>query len=723
MDTLSTPPEDPDAQHTVTDFLDYTEYLPSDLARSLTLIGKLDDAFLSSANEVHVLTKQYGSLPGIPPGEKSRPDLIRRHISQRLNHAISCRESSYGEASRLHEMVERHYHRLTNIITKLCALPKPPSRDPTPVPRSPQNTRKNPPARITFRLNGARAAAPANRTPVHPPRRHRKKIYTVPGEVLPPPNPDSPGYLTDSDLESTIPSPVPMPTSRVGGSRKPVRIKPPKPPKLPKLKLPKPPRAPRAPGAVGTNVHSAVAGISTSNALSLLTPPPPDATPGTKHQPWLRLTEWEMAKLRKRMKKNAIWTPSETMIRRELSLAGRGPDNYKSSKKRAEEAREDFVDEDNIADSEPGKPLGPGEISASLLGLSGSSLENRGMKLNEAKKQKREILARERAAELENEAQKLGSLGSTFKDLFSKPAPGTPTISPSIFSQNTPKAKSTEKGKPKAVAKASARKRKHEEASKTVTSSVSNKGTESAISPVKPPKKRKVEQIQPVPLEVTTKTVTTTVPLAALAPSPKRPIRLIAPEPTTTPVMASPEKPKALTNPKTREKDRPTATSTRPRRISLTLKGPTETPPEQVPASPCTSTRATVRRASVDSTPMASTRDRPRRKSATPAPPPSLAPVVTAAGRRSRRPAPGPVVEAGDGPATSVGKRKHAPRKRGAADGKENATKAGEATAGEEVGANEERYCLCGDVSYGPMVACDNGEVSAHQGVCPVKAN
>lgn len=34
---------DPDAQATVTDFLDFTEYLPSDMIRSLTLIGKLDE--------------------------------------------------------------------------------------------------------------------------------------------------------------------------------------------------------------------------------------------------------------------------------------------------------------------------------------------------------------------------------------------------------------------------------------------------------------------------------------------------------------------------------------------------------------------------------------------------------------------------------------------------------------------------------------------------------
>lgn len=129
------------------------------------------------------------------------------------------------------------------------------------------------------------------------------------------------------------------------------------------------------------------------------------------------------------MKKNAIWTPSETMIRRELTDAKRGPDYYQKAMRLAEETGEDFLDEDDIAHREPGRPLLPGEISSEKLGLGETALENRGMKLNEAKKQKREILARERAAELESEAQKLGSLGSTFKELFSKP-PGPAIQSP-----------------------------------------------------------------------------------------------------------------------------------------------------------------------------------------------------------------------------------------------------------------------------------------------------
>ena len=68
------------------------------------------------------------------------------------------------------------------------------------------------------------------------------------------------------------------------------------------------------------------------------------------------------------MKKNAIWTPSETMIRRELTDAKRGPDYYQKAMSLAEETGEDFLDEDDIAHREPGRALLPGEISSEKLG-------------------------------------------------------------------------------------------------------------------------------------------------------------------------------------------------------------------------------------------------------------------------------------------------------------------------------------------------------------------
>lgn len=78
----------------------------------------------------------------------------------------------------------------------------------------------------------------------------------------------------------------------------------------------------RPQGAPGTNAHSASAGISVHNALLNLGPPPPDARVRSKHLPWLRLTDQEMMSLRKRMKKNAKWRPSDEMTIRSTDIAG-----------------------------------------------------------------------------------------------------------------------------------------------------------------------------------------------------------------------------------------------------------------------------------------------------------------------------------------------------------------------------------------------------------------
>ncbi|KAI4124778.1 MAG: hypothetical protein LQ338_004637 [Usnochroma carphineum] len=802
------PPPDPDAQATVTDFLDYTEYLPSDLVRSLTLIGKLDEAYLDCTDQIHALTKAYGLLPTLPLAERQNAQHLRQQISYQLDRAISARESAYAEAARLFEAVDRHSSRLTSISAKLKALPKPPSRDPTPAPRSPQATRSKTAtkgtegtARIT--LHGPRpvtsTTAAAQRS------RQRSRKITVPGEVLPPPNPDSPPLATDSEWESAPPSPLPMPTSRVGGPSRSrptgtVRIRPPKPPKQPKQKMARPPRPP---GQVGTNVHSAVAGISTSNALSLLSPPPVDAKPGSEHAPWMRLTEYEMAKLRKRMKKNAIWSPSETMIRRELADAGRGPENYRSAKANSDAVGDPFIDDDNLASRPPGQPLQPGEISADSLAFEETSLSNRGMKLNEAKKIKREAMLKEQQAEaeqiakleVEQAAKRLGDIGSTIKNLFSG---ATNFVYPSSSSSASAQAKALEKAKEKErekekekekqrlkeekarekererqkelarqeeVEKAKAREKEElerekqrqlerdrqeqlekerreqealekqrleqeqlerearekaaqeaqareeqqkareeeERAIEAEREALANKaskkrkrepvleinvpapGQEVGSEATPSPKKRRTAQAEPL-----SDTVSTKVPLAA--PGPSSP-KVATPAPLITPAIE-------------------TRRSTR--RPSLTLRGPAA-PAESIEALPRSATRASNRRTSVAGS-AASIPPEARRRSATPAK--VSTPIGTAASRRSKRAAPGPVIDDPEGgAAVSVGVRKTAPRKRGSMGASRSKQRGAvvqsqEEAAGGEVDPDEERYCICGDVSYGDMVKCENNQVS-----------
>ncbi|KAL9078831.1 MAG: hypothetical protein Q9157_002235, partial [Trypethelium eluteriae] len=423
-------PPDPDAAATVSDFIDYTEFFPSDLFRSLTLIGKLDATYLDSTSEIHDLTKSYGALPSLPRDDRPSPPELRKQISQALDRAIRSREATFAEASRIYDVADRHCNRLVSIKKKLEALPRPPSRDPTPVPvPSPQISRARKQdadrTRITLHLGASRTGASAGQL-----KRSRK--VTVPGEVLPPPNPDSPPPSTASEYESEPPaSPNDIrsgsfdePTQSQRGG-KPGRVKVPKPPKH-KLKLAALARQ-RPPGVMGTNVHSQVAGISTSNALAKLDPPPTDARPGSRYMPWNRLTEYEMAKLRKRMKKNAIWTPSDTMVRRELADLGRGKENYDKAKAHSEATGEIFLDEEPM---DPSKPLQPGEISFVPIGAQDMTLSNRGMKLNEAKKLKKETLAKEQAAReaqgIDDVAGKAPDLGKAVRAILpAKPADAT----------------------------------------------------------------------------------------------------------------------------------------------------------------------------------------------------------------------------------------------------------------------------------------------------------
>ena len=220
-------PVDPDAQATITDFLDYTEHLPSDAVRSLTLIRKQDEKYLSRVASIHKLLETYAFTKTTP----HQLEQIRKQISLELEYALGAREAAAAEGIRMYNEIDRHHNRLSSVATKLKALPKPPSREPSPVrqlprPSSPETARRqsnrheevisSPPPRITLRLGAATTKnhkAPANG---HRKRRRTHRI-TVPGEVLPPPNPDSPLY-TDSESDSPPSSPVLPPVARVGGT-------------------------------------------------------------------------------------------------------------------------------------------------------------------------------------------------------------------------------------------------------------------------------------------------------------------------------------------------------------------------------------------------------------------------------------------------------------------------------------------------------------------------
>ncbi|KAI5793457.1 hypothetical protein FPQ18DRAFT_332201 [Pyronema domesticum] len=101
---------------------------------------------------------------------------------------------------------------------------------------------------------------------------------------------------------------------------------------------------------------------------------------------WNRLTPEELAKLRKKMKKNATWTPSAAMIFRELEFLGRGVRN-----------KDDFRDQwegnpEEIIEPEDGGFGDPIHVS---IDDNGTLVGNKGMQLNMHKKRKRQEMIKE----------------------------------------------------------------------------------------------------------------------------------------------------------------------------------------------------------------------------------------------------------------------------------------------------------------------------------------
>ncbi len=484
-------------------------------------------------------------------------------------------------------------------------------------------------------------------------------------------------------------------------------------PKQKKEKVPKPPRGPRPPGVMGTNVHSQVAGISTSNALAKLKPPPADAVPGDENLPWLQLNAWELAHLRKRMKKNAIWSPSDTMIARELKQLGRGIENYRIARAKAEAAGE------SLNGTEPPQLRGEtvhaeGAISVEALKNEEPQLVNRGMKLNEAKKLKKENLAKE----LEKGGKKPEETVQPHKAVV-----GLADKMKGLFNHTAGKEKESNTKSP---AKTPAKKRKRE--SPVAEEAEKSAEGEASAKAARPPLKRnKTETPVPVPLPITFKQASPLVSAdSALSASseaappitpldaPKDLLAAIAnsPKKSSTPILPPGKEKKA---PKKEVKTIETAANTRPRRSSG---APTPTPAPE----PQSAKRPSSSRSNAANDVATATLDRPRRASTARNTP---APESRQAGKRTKRPAPGVVTASSEGStAVSVGKRSSATRKKAGTkkdkkDGREGSV-AQEIydevdDEGNVIDPDEPRYCLCNRVSFGTMIACENNDVSFPQ--------
>ncbi|KAK1837847.1 phd finger domain-containing protein [Colletotrichum chrysophilum] len=748
---------DPDAQATVTDFLDFTEYLPSDMMRSLTLIGKLDQTYSEASLNVHNLTSTWGKLPSLPADERPSPTQLRADISSSLNHAVSSRVYSHAEAVRMSENVNRHYNRANAILAKLKNMmenyPAEEQKSPVATSKSPQMVRA---PKMMRTGNGEKV------------RRPRIPRITVPGEVLPPYD-QFVAYSDDSDESSSSSDEESLPPTRSTPA-----------PRIKVVKTPKarPPKTPKAPASRPPKVHTVPA-----TPAAALQPPPENAVIGSTDAPWLQLTPWELARLRKRMKKNATWNPSDTMILRELKTLGRGIDAYKEAKKKAEDEGRTFDQVPPALAPDAGsenKPIPEGAISAAALASDDIQLSNRGMKLNEAKKLKRESLAKQAAEEAEESARQFREAARL---LMSSDKPPAPSVA------NNEQTKAAPKSSSRSRAKANGNKRKRD----SIPEAEAEK-PEVVETPAPRPAPKRTKTETPVPLpnlranlasqpltetpipppvltpggSAATPKMTTPVPIPVpgqehapgtnTAPKPANtsapassptgsvvqagpppapiPANIVTKPPAETPIpppVLSPKKSTTPILPPVRDPGTRRETRGEAKKTQQQVDPPTSVPQPQLPLVHRSSSAApsikqsSSRAATPGTTPVPESR-RPssRGKASSQEPQPSLAaerprrtstarntpvPEIRQPSKRTRKPAPGIVSKTNAGGSSAASKRKAAPKKKRTQKkekGQPIEIELEEDDEGNPIDPDEPRYCDCNRVSFGDMIACDN---------------
>lgn len=721
---------DPDAQTTVTDFLDFTDYLPSDMVRSLTLIGKLDQVYTNASVDVDDLTTAWGRLPGLAAHERPDPAKLRAEISERLDRAVGSRVFAHAEAVRMSENVTRHYNKAKVLLAKLQHMMENyPTEEPkSPVAsKSPQLSR----ARLTVRPTGE----DGKKVP-----RHRIPRITVPGEVLTPYGIEYDTGTDDSDVSSDSESDVSAAGRRTPAPGQRIKIVSNK--------------SQKSANRQARRQHTLAA-----MSAALLNPPPENAVIGSADAPWLQLTQYELAKLRKRMKKNATWTPSDTMVARELKALGRGPDEYREAKKAEDESKVfNPIMPMVVVDDESGvQQLPAGALSADSLAADEHPTSNRSMKLNEAKKLKREALAKLAAEEAEESARKMAQaakliLGNGASNVSeSSKESGTPSAKPRTNSRSSGKRKRDADGEgaePAERGETPSRPLPKRTMTETPVPppqhpglSYNNNGTSATEGTgSQPPGTVVMAQSEtPVPIPVPPQaparsaaspasnasngnTVTTSIPIKPPAsetpvPLPRTDARKNAATPATPP-------PRETTKWETR--------GDAAKRSQQQVPGPHHQQPQQAASEPL----AMKQPASHGHTPAPAPgpeshggrRPGSRGKAMSQEPPTSLAadrprrastarntPVLEAKQppERAKRPAPGVVSTTSSGGSSAVGKRKAAPRKKARTmrrdKGQAAETEMEEVDdEGNPIDPNEPRYCLCNRVSFGTMIQCDN---------------
>ncbi|KKY16849.1 putative phd finger domain [Phaeomoniella chlamydospora] len=728
---------DPDAQATITDLLDFTEYYPSDLIRSLTLIRGLDSTYLNNSHAVHDLSRIYSALPSLPASCRPDSAALREQISFHLDRAIDARENTLAEATRAYEATLRNTNRLQSIVSKLKALPKPPSRDPTPQPLiSPEAKRSRSGRKIDHTLT--------QRLTLNPPKypaalagHKRKRPLIIPGEPLPAFDPDSPIASTEqSDTEAPA-----SPKGTPDRGLKTVKVRG---PRHDGLKTPS--RGPRSAAALTPRPE----------------PPPDDAPRGSVHRPWTRLSAYERFRVQKRMKKGVAWEPPLALVMKTLQADGRGERAYQEARAAAEKEGKEFIDCDASLRAPEVRHTLPTPVAEQAK--KGEALKLKALK-NVAEKQRAEAEAdAENAAESEAEAEAAvgaeevaGPQAEPATENIHEPAVTEPPPQGTIVVENRNKKSSEAKKAKKTPAKAE---QAAPESSRRLTldlqsaaqsiSGVSRilngvfRPPSSVATPSQPPKKRRrvssrpstdtrMTETPPVVAAKDTKAESTAslTPSVSAPPSTtstsKIPLKISLPNQSSAPSIIEPLTSMSSTSPKQSSRASSRIVS---RQASVVPKEDPSTPPI---ASRQSSLRPASRQsitASIESGPALAAATRNLRRNSTPAsgarlvPPRATTPKTneqTAAVRRSRRPQGAVAQKKEDGAAvikTGRAKRpKSGPKpkdKTAAADDNAafNAYMRTDIDGKVEIIADDEpRYCICDDVSYGDMIACDHANV------------
>ncbi|KAL8420073.1 hypothetical protein RB594_003014 [Gaeumannomyces avenae] len=763
---------DPDAQATITDFLDFTEYLPADMTRSLTLIGKLDQTYIDASNIVHNLTKSWGELPNTPADERPHPVQLRAEISKNLGHVMSSRTYAHAEAARMAENATRHYNRAKIIVAKLQTMlenyPTAEEQQKSPVlaAKTAQASRAN---KMGVRLDGRKG-----RSGRSVPR------ITVPGEVLPPYDLDFAAYGTDEESSSEDEDDEDDEDDDEATAAPSVLASQ---PRAKAVKNPKPPKTPKPPkGSV------AAQGVSRPTQpvppMSSLKPPPENAVVGSADAPWLQLTAWELARLRKRMKKNAQWSPSDTMIARELKALGRGPEAYNKAKQLAEEQGKPF--EATIPASIPGAdgvehpPMGALSLDAALAAEDKQS-NNRGLKLNVAKKLKKENLAKLAAELAEESARKMEQEVNAL--LFPTPQKQPEKPGPEPASSRNPRKYGGRKRKRDSVAEPEdekpgsgggggggpapgpaetpLQKRTKTETPVPLPQQAPSLASASQESQLQPPPVPNPQSTSPIPIPVLAQeqlSVTSAQTLSNSPPASAATVTTIVPVKPPADLVVPPQSPKKSTTPIL-----PPVRETR--KSSQAVKKEQEQEQQQQQQQPqqqqqqqqlqlqqkeimlpvvVAASGKPAGSSSRAGTPSALGSSRPssREKAGSSEPPQSLAsdrPRRTSTARntpapeqrqhgkpqRPKRPAPGVISRTISGGSSAVGKRKAPTKKKSTRVASLSHIRkcGGDAEGGEvevddegnAIDPEEERYCLCNRVSFGTMIQCENVENCKHE--------